>query len=515
VVSELVIDVQPHVISIAILEDKSLVEFHKEIRDVSFSVGNIYLGKVKKIMPGLNAAFVDIGCSKEAFLHYRDLGSNIHSLNNFLKSIFSKKEIPFLSEFTCLPIIDKDDIIENVLKQGDSILVQVSKESISSKGPRLTSELSFAGRYLVIIPFGDKVNISLKIQSDTERARLKQLVCSIKPNNFSIIVRTSAAGKQASELDKELKLLIKRWNDNIKKLIKTESPSLIYEETGRVVALLRDNFNSSFEHIYVNDENVFNDVRNYISLIDPTKSNIVKLYKEEFPIFDNFAITKQLKSKFDKVITLKNGAYLVIEHTEAMHVIDVNSGNCSISNFSQEDMIINVNMKAAEEIAKQLRLRDMGGIIVIDFIDMHELANRQKLYDSMCKFMTDDKAKHQILPLSRVGLMEITRQRIRPNLNFTTTEVCPVCFGRGIIKSSIFFIDILEEKIKSAIKNFGIKKINLHVHPYIKAFIDQGFFSIKLKWKIKYSMWIQIISNQNLAILEYKFFDREKNELNI
>lgn len=514
-ISELVIDVQSQVISIAVLEDKNLVEFHKEIRDISFSVGNIYLGRVKKLMPGLNAAFVDIGSNKEAFLHYRDLGTNINSLNNFLKSIFIKKKVPFFDDFPRSTTIAKDDTIKNVLKQGDVILVQVSKESISTKGPRLTAELSFAGRYFVLFPFGDKINVSLKIKSHEERARLKQLISSIKPNNFSVIVRTSAKGKYAAELDKELKILVKRWNDNIKKLLQNKSPSLVYEEIGRVVALLRDNFNSSFAHIHINDKNIYNEVRNYLSLIDPSKSDIVKLYKGKFSIFDNFNITKQIKSKFGKIITLKNGAYLIIEHTEAMHVIDVNSGNCSKSDINQEDMIINVNMKAAEEIAKQLRLRDMGGIIVIDFIDMHELINRQKLYDSMCSFMSNDKAKHQIFPLSKIGIMEITRQRTRQNLEFSTIESNPICFGEKTIKPSIFFIDILDEKIKTIVNELEIKKMDLHVHPYIDAFINQGFFSIKRKWKIKYFVRIKIISDKNLEIFEYKFFDKAKNELNI
>jgi ribonuclease G len=518
VISELVIDVQPQIISIAVLEDKNLVEFRKEVRDLSFSVGNIYLGRVKKMMPGLNAAFVDIGGEKGAFLHYRDLGGNINSLNTFLKKVFSEKRIPPIGKFLCSSAeVAKDISITDILKQGDNVLVQIVKEPIATKGPRLTSELSIVGRCLIVIPFGDRVSISLKIQSDKERIRLKQLVCSIKPKNFSVIVRTSAKGKQASELDKELKILVKRWNDNIVKLINSKSPSLIYEETGRVLALLRDNFDSSFEHIYINDENMFNEVRDYLSLIDPQKSNIVKLYKGEFPIFDNFVITKQLKSKFGKIITLKNGAYLVIEHTEAMYVIDVNSGNrlALTANTNQEDVIVDVNMSAAEEIAKQLRLRDMGGIIVIDFIDMYEQVNRQKLYDSMCNFMAKDRAKHHVFPLSKVGLMEITRKRIRPALDFNAMETCSVPLGKGTIKPSIFFTDMLDEKIKIVVKKMGVKEFSLHIHPYVAAFVKKGFFSLNMKWKIKYSVGIRIIPDQSLEILGYKFFNKKKEGINI
>ncbi|GHS97057.1 ribonuclease G [Bacteroidia bacterium] len=515
VTSELVIDVQPKEISIAILEDKKLVEFQKEARNISFSVGDVYLGKIKKLMPGLNAAFVDVGYKKDAFLHYQDLGSDINTLTKFLQTVSDKKKVPSIGKFNRIGGSSKDGSITDVLKQGDDILVQIAKEPISTKGPRLTSEISFAGRYLVALPFGDRVNVSTKIRSNEERARLKQLIQSIKPKNFTVIVRTSADGKRVAELDTELKTLVKRWEDNIPKLLKSKSPALIYEETGRTVALLRDIFNPSFEHIYINDEDVYNEVRDYVTLIDTEKAKIVEHYKGELPIFDNFAITKQLKSGFGKTVTFKNGAYLIIEHTEAMHVIDVNSGNRSKSSTGQENTANVVNLAAAEEIARQLRLRDMGGIIVIDFIDMHESENRQKLYDSMCQFMADDRAKHNILPISKFGLMQITRQRVRPVLDFTTAETCPVCFGKGEIRPSIFFMDVLDEKVRDVVKKLGVKKFKLYVHPYIAAFINQGIISRKMKWKFNYSFGIQVIPDQSLGFLEYKFFDKDKNELDM
>lgn len=515
-ISELVIDVQPNEVSIAVLEDKKLVEFQKEARNISFSVGDVCLGRIKKLMPGLNAAFVDVGYKKDAFLHYQDLGANFSRLDKFLKTTLSdKKKLPPLNKFSHLQDVNKEGTITDILKQGHEVLVQIAKEPISTKGPRLTAEISFAGRYLVAMPFGDKVSVSQKIKSGEERARLRQLIQSIKPKNFTVIVRTSAEGVRVAELDSELKSLVKRWEDNMAKLLKIKAPALVYEETGRTVALLRDIFNPSFENIYINDPDVYNEVHDYVGAISPDHTKIVKLYKGELPIFDNFAITKQIKSVFGKHVTFKSGAYLIIEHTEALHVIDVNSGTRSKSSSGQENTAIDVNLAAADEIARQLRLRDMGGIIVIDFIDMHETDNRQKLFDHMRKLMANDRAKHNILQVSKFGLMQITRQRVRPVMDFNTAEVCPTCFGKGEIKSSILFMDDMEKKINDVVTVLKVKKFKLYVHPYIAAFINQGLFSLKWKWKFKYSLGMRIIPDQKLGFLEYKFFDMDKNELDM
>nr|WP_229090561.1 Rne/Rng family ribonuclease [Parabacteroides johnsonii] len=519
VISELVVDVQPKEVSIAVLEDKNLVELQKEARNVSFAVGDIYLGKVKKLMPGLNAAFIDVGYKKDAFLHYLDLGPNFNTQQKFLKQTLGEqkgdKKLPIISKMQLLPEIEKDGSISNVLKVGQEVLVQIAKEPISTKGPRLTSELSFAGRYIVLIPFADKVSVSTKIKSSEERARLRQLIQSIKPKNFSVIVRTSSEGKRVAELDHELKTLLKRWEENIPKITKVKAPALIYEETARAVALLRDIFNPSFQNIYVNDADIYHNIRDYVSLIAPGREEIVQRYTGELPIFDNFAITKQIKSLFGRTVTYKSGAYLIIEHTEAMHVIDVNSGNRSKGSDAQEKTAIDVNTAAADEIARQLRLRDMGGIIVVDFIDMSEAANRQKLYEHMLKAMSGDRAKHNILPLSKFGLMQITRQRVRPAMDVDTSEACPTCFGTGTIKPSILFTDSLEGKIDCLVNKHNVKKFALHVHPYVAAFIKSGRFPLSWKWKLKYSMGIKVIPNQSLGFLEYKFIDSDKNELDM
>ena len=507
--SEVVIDVREKEISIALLEDKNLVEYQNEPRQASFSVGNIYAAKVKKLMPGLNACFVDVGYERDAFLHYLDLGSQFNSYAKYLKQVNSdrKKLYPF-SKAQRVPDLKKDGSVQQVLTVGQEVLVQIVKEPISTKGPRLTGELSFAGRFIVLIPFGDKVSVSSKIKSGEERARLKQLIYSIKPKNCGVIVRTVAEGKRVAELDTEMKVLNKRWEDAILKTQKQQKrPQLVFEETGRAIAMLRDLFNPSFENIYVNNEEVYNEVKHYLTLIAPEKAGIVKLYKGKVPIFDNFNVTKQIKSSFGKTINYKHGAYLIIEHTEALHVVDVNSGNRTKAQNGQEANALDVNLGAADEIARQLRLRDMGGIIVVDFIDMNLAEDRQMLYERMCKNMQKDRARHNILPLSKFGLMQITRQRVRPAMDVNVVETCPTCNGTGKIKSSILFTDQLERKIDRLVNKIGIAKFYLHVHPYVAAYINQGFISLRRKWQFKYGFGVHIIPSQKLAFLQYEFYD--------
>ena len=514
--SELVVDVQPKEVSIALLNDKRLVELQKEPCNITFALGDIYLGKVKKLMPGLNAAFIDIGYDKDAFLHYQDLGPFFTTSAKFTKqSLSDRKHTLSLPKYKLQKELEKEGAISDLLSVGQEILVQITKEPISTKGPRLTAELSFAGRFLVLIPFADKVSVSQKIKSNEEKNRLRQLIHSIKPQNFGVIVRTVAEGKRVAELDNEMKTLVKRWEDSLAKLQKAKAPSLIYEETGRAVGLLRDIFNPSFENIYVNDPETFQHIHDYVNIIAPECKDIVKLYTDDIPIFDHFAITKQIKSSFGKTISFRNGAYLIIEHTEALHVIDVNSGNRSKPNSDQENTAFEVNMAAAEEIARQLRLRDMGGIIVIDYIDMDNADNRQKLYDRMKELMESDRARHNILPLSKFGLMQITRHRVRPALDIMTDEDCPVCNGKGKIPPSILFTDRLKAKIAFLVKKFKVKKFALHVHPYIAAYITQGFFSLLWRWKNKYTRGVKLIPNQSLALLEYKIYDSEGQEIDL
>lgn len=507
--SEVVIDVREKEISIALLEDKNLVEYQTESKAASFSVGNVYVAKVRKIMPGLNACFVDVGSDKDAFLHYLDLGMQFSSFEKYLKQVGSdhKKLYPF-EDAQRLPDLPKDGSIANVLTVGQEIMVQIVKEPISTKGPRLTGELSFAGRYLVLVPFGSKVNVSSKIKNSEERSRLKQIVQTMRPKNFGVIVRTVAEGLRSEDLKNELDVLVRRFNDIITKVQKTQTrPQLIFEETSRSVAMLRDLFNPTYENIYVNDDDVFQEVSSYVSLIAPDRAHIVQKYSGTVPIFDNFNITKQIKSSFGKTVNYKHGAYLIIEHTEAMHVVDVNSGNRARGVNGQEANALDVNLGAADELARQLRLRDMGGIIIVDFIDMSLPEDRQLLYERMCKNMQTDRARHNILPLSKFGLMQITRQRVRPAMDVNVEEVCPTCFGSGKIRSSVLFTETLEAKVERLSKKIGIKKFTLYVHPYVCAYINKGIWSLKRKWQMRYGFGIRVVPSQKLAFLQYEFYD--------
>lgn len=505
--SEVIIDVREKEISIALLEDKDLVEFQTEPREASFSVGNVYVGKVRKIMPGLNASFVDVGSEKDAFLHYLDLGFQYASFEKYLKQVQSDRQklYPFANA-TRLPDLPKEGSVSSSLTVGHDVLVQIVKEPISTKGPRLTGEISFAGRYLVLMPFGGKVSVSSKIKSGEERARLKQLMRDILPKNYGVIVRTVAEGARLDELQSELGVLMKRWEETLVKVQKAQkSPQLVFEETSRAVALLRDLFNPTYENIYVNDETVYNEIRDYVQLIAPESVGIVKLYTGKVPIFDNFNVTKQIKSGFGKTVNYKHGAYLIIEHTEAMHVVDVNSGNRSRGVNGQEANALDVNLGAADELARQLRLRDMGGIIIVDFIDMNLAEDRQLLYERMCKNMQKDRARHNILPLSKFGLMQITRQRVRPAMDVHVEETCPTCFGKGTIKSSILFTDVLEQKIDYLVNKVGEKRFTLYVHPFVEAFISKGIISMKRRWQWKYGFGISVVASQDMAFLEYRF----------
>ncbi len=514
--SELIVDVQSTEVSIALTEDSRLVSLQKESRNISYAVGDIYLARVKKLMPGLNAAFVDVGYEKDAFLHYLDLGSQFSSYYQFVKqALDDKKHLPQVSKMKLLPDIDKHGSVTDVLEKDMQLMVQIAKEPISSKGPRLTTEITFTGRFLVLIPFGDKISVSQKIKTTEEKLRLRQLVESIRPKNFGVIVRTSAEGKRVAELNHELKTLLKCWEDTVAKAQSSTVPSLIFEEESRIVSMLRDVFSPSFESIYVNDAETYGQIKKYVDLIAPDRADIVKLYAKDEPIFDHFNITKQIKSSFGKTVSFKSGAYIIIEHTEALHVIDVNSGNRSKASNDQESNALEVNLRAADEIARQLRLRDMGGIIVIDFIDMNKPEHRQKLVEHMKEVMANDRARHNILPLSKFGLMQITRQRVRPALDIVTSEKCPSCYGKGEVQPSLLFTDVLKEKLDYLINNLHESGFTMYVHPYVDAYLKKGLLSLYRKWKMEFGSRFKILPDQSLAYLQYRVIDSKKNEIDL
>ncbi len=515
--SELIVDVQASEFSIALLEDGRLVSLQKEARNIAYAVGDIYLAKVKKLMPGLNAAFVNVGYEKDAFLHYLDLGPHFATYSEFLKQLMAdRKRVPQLPKMNILPDIDKHGSVADTLTAGQELLVQIVKEPISSKGPRLTTEISFTGRYLVLTPFSDKISISQKIKSSEEKIRLRQLIEFIKPRNFGVIVRTSAEGKKSAELDAELRALLQSFDEACLKAQKSTAPSLVFEEENRVVGMLRDVFSPSFESIYVNDPDIYQQILKYVSIIAPERKEIVKLYKNDTPIFDQFGITRQIKSSFGKTVSFKSGAYIIIEHTEALHVIDVNSGNRAKATNDQESNALEVNLRAADEIARQLRLRDMGGIIVVDFIDMAKAEHRQQLYDHMREIMANDRARHNILPLSKFGLMQITRQRVRPVLDIHVSEQCPSCLGKGEVQPSILFTDTLFEKLQYIVETLGKRDFIMYVHPYVDAYLKKGIFgSIYGKWRRTLGRCFKIMADESLAYLQYRVVDKDRNELHL
>ncbi len=504
---DLIIDSRPSEVVIALLRDGLLIELHKQKHDNNFSVGDIYLGKVRKTVPGLNASFVNIGYEKDGFLHYLDLGPQFNSFKNFTRKAIDKKlNTASLKNFKKETNLEKDGKINDALKGGDLILTQISKEPISSKGPRLTTEISLAGRYMVLMPFSDRVSISQKIDDPEEKARLKKLIRSIKPHGFGVIIRTVATGKKVAELDRDLKNLYKKWQIISKKLKDAQPNTKILGELNRSEAILRDLLSSKFNNIHVNSTEVQEELKEYLSRISPEQEKIVLLHKKETPIFQEFNVTKQIKGAFGKNVTMKKGVYLVIEHTEALHVIDVNSGKKVDSNKDQEANALAVNLEAAEEVARQLRLRDMGGIIVVDFIDMKKEKNRNLLTEKMKEAMSTDKAKHNILPPTRFGLVQITRQRVRPEMNIDTQENCPMCSGNGKIDSSLLLIEQIENKLHNLTETHK-GNIQISTHPFVASYINkkEGWFStsISKQWGNKFGKKIHITADERLHLLQY------------
>lgn len=511
---ELVIESKSSEVVIALLEDKKLVELHKEKPNNNFAVGDLYLGRVKKLVPGLNAAFVDVGYSKDAFLHYFDLGPQVNSLGKYTGQVLKRKRnSAMLDNFQLEPDIDKGGKINEVLTTNKSVLVQIAKEPISTKGPRISCELSLAGRYIVLVPFSDRISVSQRIKSAEERDRLKRLIKSIKPRNFGVIIRTVAENKKVAELDRDLRDLVSKWERSFKELKKGKAPNKVLGELNRTTAILRDLLNESFNNIHVDDPTMYEEIRTYLHNYAPDKEGIVKLYKGKSCILDHFGLEKQIKALFGKHVTMKSGAYLVIEHTEALHVVDVNSGNTAKSDDDQESNALRVNLEASEEIARQLRLRDMGGIIVIDFIDMQKSENKRALHKHISEMMKADRAKHHILAPSKFGLIQITRQRVRPEMDIKTTEKCPGCGGSGEIQASILLVDNIESNLRYLIQEKKEEKLILCVHPFMEPYLKRKFYSYQRKWWMEYRKFVQIRPVTAQSFLEYHFLNGRGEEV--
>ena len=514
--NELIVKSFDQGVVIALLKDGKLVELHNEKSDNSFAVGDIYLGKARKVVPGLNAAFVDVGYEKDGFLHYHDLGPQVRSVNKFVRKTMSGRQNKWsLTDFTLEKDITKGGVVDSVLASKQNVLVQVTKEPISTKGPRISSELSIAGRFLVLVPFSDRVSVSQKIKDPAEKERLKRLIQSIRPKGFGVIIRTVAQGKKVAELDSDLANMLKKWKVIHKKLQKAKAPVKILGELGRVSAILRDILNDSFNSIFVDSQELYDEISRYLQTIAPDKENILKLYKGTQPIFEHFNIERQIKSSFGRSVSMRKGAYLIIEHTEALHVIDVNSGNRTNNVESQEANALEVNLASAAEVARQLRLRDMGGIVVVDFIDMQKAENRKKLFESLKDFMKEDRAKHKILPPSRFGLIEITRQRVRPEMNIKTVESCPACNGKGDVEATVLIVDEIEDKLNHAFVTDKQKSVTICAHPFIAAYLSKGLLSLRMKWFFKYKKWVKIRPIYAYHLIQYAMFDENDEELSL
>lgn len=508
--AELFINVTPDEMVIALTEDKRLVELRKEKRNVQFEVGDVYIGKIRKVMPGLNAAFVSVGYEKDAFLHFLDLGAQFRTQQKFLQTLTQKRGPADAPRVKREEDIDKKkESIADLVAVGDEVMVQIAKEPISTKGPRLSGEISLAGRNLVLMPFAEKVNVSKKIRSGEERNRLKQIIQKVKSREMGVIIRTVGEGITDDDLVEEYKQLVAKWNACVRHARESRPPALVLGEMERATAMLRDLLSPDFNNVYINDKAIYDEVREYVQKIAPDRVGIVKLYQGKLPLFDNFNIEKQIKQSCGKAVSFRSGAYLVIETTEALNVIDVNSGNRSKTATNQEQNAIETNLAAAEEIARQLRLRDMGGIVIIDFIDMARAENRDKLYEKMKECMSRDKTKHNILPLSKFGLMQITRQRIRPVMIMDTTETCPTCNGTGTIQTTVSIPDLIAEAIDSeAHSNPG--SFTLRCHPFVYAFLKKGFPSQILRWKFKYGFRVHVAPSASMAMVNWRIDEKDK-----
>jgi len=501
---------------IALLQDKRLIEYHFDNAESHFAVGDIYLGTVKKVVDGLNAAFIDIGYEKDAFLHYHDLSPNIKSLNAYTKGILNKKPFsPRLKGFRAQPQIDKLGKITDVLTKGQPILVQVVKEPISSKGPRLSCDISIAGRYVVLVPFANSVNISKKITSKQERQRLHKLLYSVKPDNFGVIVRTVAENKDIKDLQRDLEECVEKWEEGIRVLKNAKLRDRIITELDRAASLLRDMLNDDFDSIVVDDKSYYDKTKSLLQSIAPDKESILKFHSGKNKCFEHYGIEKQLKSCFGRSVSLPSGGYLIIEHTEALHVIDVNSGNKSTKEEDQEATAINVNKEAAKEIARQLRLRDMGGIVVVDFIDMKKAQNRREINDVLKSEMKGDRSKYTILPITKFGLAQITRQRVRPEMNIITKEKCPTCSGTGNIQASIAITDTIENHLEHLMDKQNESGISIIMHPFIYAYYREGLISRQMKWFMKYKKWIKLVKDTSLGVTDFHFLNIHGEEIEL
>lgn len=505
---QLIIEKDRDKVAIAYLEDKRLLEYHVESQEV-YRVGNFYLGRVNKLLSSMNAAFIDIGgaADKDGFLHYTDLSPNFHKILSLTR--LAMRSNPINLDIATIPSeraeLSRRGRVEELFRGRQFLLVQILKEPIGSKGPRLTCEFSLAGRHIIVRPFTDMVSISKKIQSSVERQRLREIANKIRRPSFGIIIRTAAMNKTEKDILTDYEDLLQRWQLMLCKMYRATKPKEIYEEDSKSITVVRDIFSSDFSTIAVNDLGLKHSLQQYLEKVSPKDVKTLQTYSDNYPIMERFGVTRQLKMLFATNVRLRTGAYLCIEKTEAMHVIDVNSGNRS-SMGTQEDNALHTNLEAVQEIARQLRLRDLGGIIIVDFIDMKLPANKRKVYEMMLEAMKGDRAQHSVLPLSKLNVMQITRRRIRPEVKLDLTETCFACKGTGRTSPVVN----MEGEILKMLPYYLQKtpgKVTICLHPFAYAYFNQGFIPKFWYWIFKFRRWISLKSSMKVAMNSFAFLD--------
>jgi len=488
---------------LAILEDDKLVELQVERADSERIVGDIYKGRIKTVLPGMQAAFVDIGMEKAAYLHSSDIGKVYH--HRYDSEEFEEEEAP-------AEIIRKTRYmgIETVLKRNQEILVQIIKEPISTKGPRITSEISIPGRFLIIVPDDDHVRLSRRITNWNEKKRLKRVISPLRPEGFGLIVRTEAEGKTEKDFQNDLKRLLKLWTKLKKKSETLKAPAVIHQEAEMVVSMIRDVFTDDVQHVLVDERSDYKKIISYARQVAPRLKNRVELYKGELPLFDLYDLEPEIDKMLQRKVWIKKGAYLIIDQTEAMVTIDVNTGRF-VGRKDQEQTILETNLLAAKEIARQIRLRDIGGLIVCDFIDMYNRDNRRKLYEEYKNCFKNDRAKRGINPVTEFGLIEMTRERVRPSHMHSLSEPCPHCAGLGRIVSKENMATKIERWFMRAAANRKYKNYHLVICPPLATVMtENGTNRVERMMKIhKYK--INVVRDTTLSQQEFKVYNAEDN----
>ncbi len=499
---------------VAITEDHKLVDFFVDHLDKKRMVGDIYLGRVARVLPGIRAAFIDIGLKHDAFLHFSDVGSTIGQLQSLLDEDYDSEpdeedfeQVGFKSYSQNLSTHE----ITQKLKKGHDIIIQIIKEPVKGKGVRVSSSVSIPGRFCVLLPFDRKKGISKKITNYKERKRLQKIARSIVPSNFGIIIRTAAKGQNENIIAADLKYLLKTWEEIQESIQNSSPPALVYKDVSTTLSVIRDLFTPDINKVFIDSKKVFKEIRNYVRFMQPELLERIELYKGNEPIFEAFKIEQQVHEMFSKRVYLPSGGYIVIEQTEAMTVIDVNSGRYAAKK-EQELNSLKTDLEASREIVRQLRLRDIGGLIVVDFIDLEDEKNRKKIYDELRKEFRRDRAKTAMLPMTDFGLMQITRQRIRENILQSTYEPCPYCQGTGwLIRKDNLIYDI-EEWLKKYKLQGKEKSLKLIVHPSLGRKLKQGKISTYIKFKFKYFLRLKLVEDEKMDPSSFKIVSARTDE---